>query len=375
MIMPNRNEPAGAMEDAGYFDIVVAGEFNSGKSSIINLLLQKEVLPAKVQVSALPPARIIPATAEHYDIRGAKSGEPLGKDDLFHGAAEVSIGSIDIAVPLEKFNGARISEVSVDQGGTLSAEGRAVLANADLLIWATMGQRAWCLSEITIVEALPARLRKTAILAVTRSDYLHNTEDLAKVRARLLREATRYFGSILMLDSSRKSVSAAKEPALWQQSGGEALFDNVQREFKKSPLYGRAAQDAPARVAEPETYISHENLASAWAEELADFTIWLQAQRGLQDLEAAQYLWDRMQGFSEVLLPMGAQGGNSGQALAFKQAAAYLGNVISETGRKDCSMLAVDLAVQLLREMQSKALFRDNEASTFRLSALAIQGG
>jgi len=341
-----------------HFNIVVAGEFNSGKSSVLNLLLRKEVVPVSVGVSGLPPAQVVHSDVETYDLSSARSGQKLTKSDLFNGASGEKFGSINIAVPMEEFRGAAIFEVSVGQDGELDQTGQKVLSEADLLIWCTMGQRAWCLSEISIVEVLPKSLLDTAILAVTRSDYLRNTEDIGKVERRLKREASEFFDTIVMLDGSRKSISKIADRTVWKRSGGQELFDQVSSKFKKPESFEKvrlvASNDAPEikLEAQPNPTLSHAEMHSAWAGELDEIENWIAAQAAPAEREIAEQVKKRLIEFSNIIQPADIQWETGTDYFeVFKDAARYLSGALSNPEQSEIGIVAVDLSLQLLREL------------------------
>jgi len=223
-----------------HFNIVVAGEFNSGKSSVINLLLRRSVLPVSVRHTNMPPVRIFPSDREDYNIR-SKTNEGLDFPSFKAGKIDGrTIQSARLEMELPQFNGATITEISVGEDGELEAEAATLMRDADQLIWCTMGQRAWCLTEIDVVENLPEKLLDNAILAVTRRDYLTSESDREKVRNRLHREAKQYFREIVMLDASPKSIRSAGDAVAWAASDGHQLHDYIINEFEKSEFYGAA---------------------------------------------------------------------------------------------------------------------------------------
>ncbi len=363
MIQANRTEPiltARKTPPKRYFNIVVAGEFNAGKSSVLNVLLRKEVVPVSLGISGLPPVRILPSATESCDICSSEPERRLAKSDLFDEASDTQISSITITTPLEDFQDAAFHEVSVDQNGELSAKSQEILAKADLLIWCTMGQRAWCLSEISIVEKLPQPLLDTAILAVTRSDYLRNTDDLAKVQQRLSRKAGQYFNTILSLDCSRKSIANILDQTVWEHSGGKGLRDFVLSEYRKSPLFGKVrlftSNDTPdiAAACQSAGTLSYAEVTAAWLSELDTMENWLVSRPAANDRQFARHVHNRLIAFSDAMLPVvDPDKANNSYLSAFGKAAHYLDNALSEQEQANVALVATDLALQLLGELDS----------------------
>ena len=352
--------PAPAIKQ--HFNIVVAGEFNSGKSSVVNLLLRKDVMPVSLGASGFPPASIQHADNETYDIRSAHSGQVFGKTDLFSQHNQQNFRSISIETSLENFLGAAIFEVSVEEDGTVSPKGYEILADADLLIWCTMGQRSWCLSEISVVETLPHHLLESAILAVTRSDYLQNSNDINKVERRLKLEASDFFETILMIDSSRKTIAAVSDRDVWEKSGGKGLLANVIAKFKDSPFYGKAP--VVARNGADEVHQTHKGnvdntislaeIYSAWASELTEVEVWVDSQSEIPEVQFAKHIQKRLLNFSGAVLPMASRAtANHDRVIAFEKAERYLRDILSIPEQPNIAVLAADLSLQLLRELGS----------------------
>jgi hypothetical protein len=346
-----------AMPTKAHFHIVVAGEFNAGKSSVINLLLRKNILPAQLNVSNLPPAHICPATEERYTVTTPSGQIAQNKSAFLQGKMpKTKAAEIRIHTPLPQFEGAMITELSVDQDGTLSAERLEILQQADLLIWCTMGQRAWCLSEISIVETLPPALLETAILAVSRTDYLRNTDNLAKVETRVNREAGTYFNTILMLDCSKVALGTASDEASWKKTGGAGLFAAVQESFRQSPFYGKAplALAPPPETVPPSSSLSAEDAATAWADSLQQVVEALESSDAWQESTFARRAQKAIAEFAALVLPAAESTPKMAAAkAAFAEANAYLAAKLDTAHHAGISQIATRLLLQLERELKA----------------------
>ena len=240
--------------------IVVAGEFNAGKSSTINLLLRREVQAAAVDPSMMPPTLIVPSETETLRLVTTAGGP--GDAEAFR-AGEIDgeeLSEVEIGTGFGALTGVTITEVSVDLDGGLNPRAREILEAADLLIWCTMGQRAWALTEIAVVETLPAALHETAILVTTRADYLRTEEARELVRKRLETQASPFFRHMLQVSAGRKAVLAAGDDASWAENGGRALHDAV-----LTALTGEHPAQASALAA----------VQALWRVEIDSFSRWL----------------------------------------------------------------------------------------------------
>lgn len=219
------------------FNIVVAGEFNSGKSSVINLLLRQNLLPATVGFSGMPPIRMVSSDRENYMLTDA-DGNLIDVVAFQEGKVKGDTVKVaEIGLPLKQFEGAVITEVSMNEQGEFHPQAKETLLSADLLVWCTMGQRAWCLTEILAVKGLPENIRKNAIMVATRADLLANRENRQKVQTRLKSEAGDVFNAICMVDASTGSVSASVDGNAWETSGGSSLCEEIMSVFKGSEFY------------------------------------------------------------------------------------------------------------------------------------------
>ena len=278
----------------------------------------------------------------------------LTYDRYFRSAAQAKAEEIRIHTPLPQFEGAMIPEGSVGQDGTLSAERLEILQQADLLIWCTMGQRAWCLSEISIIETLPRALLETAILAVSRTDYLRNTDSLAKVQTRVRREASTYFNTILMLDCSKAALKAAPDDAGWEKTGGAGLFTAVQEQFRQSPFYGKAPL---ALAPEPEaasSSLSAQGAATAWADSSQQMVGELRASDDWHESAFARRAQKAIAEFAALVLPAAENTPRMAAAKsAFTEANAYLTSKLDSADRPGISQIAARLLRQLQRELNA----------------------
>ena len=238
--------------------IVVAGEFNAGKSSVINLLLREAVLPAGPRFSDWPIAVVGAGTAGD-PVLDAGDGRlaPLGSRPLT-AASDVTVR---IERPVDWLAGVEIVEVPIDTEGRIPEAGRAAMAAADVFLWCTMGQRAWTLSEIEIVRSLPDDMRDRAILVVTRSDYLRTADARALVLDRVSRQAGAHFSDVIAVNAGAEAVTASATDGGWTAANGRALKRLIsaklaalapRAEGNVVPLHRPAApRSAPERTYDP----------------------------------------------------------------------------------------------------------------------------
>ncbi|MEM7523273.1 MAG: hypothetical protein AAF360_05865, partial [Pseudomonadota bacterium] len=102
------------------------------------------------------------------------------------------------------------------------------VAEADIVIWCTIGSQAWRLSEKSAVDKIRELHDGPLVLAVSRADLFRNETDRLKVAARLEREASATFSDIVFVRARRAAIAAADDDAAWRDAGGAALMASVQ---------------------------------------------------------------------------------------------------------------------------------------------------
>jgi hypothetical protein len=252
--------------------IMVMGEENSGKSSLINMLMRESVVPAGALagVRARLLVRYGPETALHAvgadgsrarltsralarmavpEPRPTAPSTPLiynasdpvrreGRADprqigLMAGAppspADTAAKFIDITLPRDFLRHVELLESRLYPEAAEKKSLSAAFRPMDLAIWCTLATQAWKETERQSWRRMPASLARNAVLVVTYKDALHRARDEEKLIARLKREAGPLFHDILLL-SPRQALDAMSplgeiaDIAKWERSGA-ATFE------------------------------------------------------------------------------------------------------------------------------------------------------
>lgn len=250
--------------------LAVMGEENSGKSSLINMVMRESVVPAgslagvrtrllvrygsetalhavgvdgsrarltskalaKMTVPELRPGP--PSTTVIYnasdpvrqepraDLRAI--GLPLGVPRPSDGAAKF----IDITLPRDFLRRAELLESRLYPDDAEKKALRFALKPMDLAIWCTLATQAWKETERQSWRRMPASLAQGALLVVTYKDAIHRLRDEEKLMARLKRDAGPFFGDIVLV-SPRQALDAMSplgeiaDMARWERSGAAAF--------------------------------------------------------------------------------------------------------------------------------------------------------
>ncbi len=214
--------------------VAVAGEFSSGKSTLVNLLVGDAVIKTSVLASDLPPIVFSHGASHHisagrWDDSQGVIGPPI---DLGAELPE-AVDFIRVSTPSEMLRDVEI----IDLPGTNDPERDEQLlidiaGQADILIWCTNAVNAWRESEKHTWSNLPSALRKTGMLVVTHVDLKSVRKSVPRLLARLERETLDKFDAIIPL-AAPKAQSATRNGAVedaeaWAESGGQALWQGLQ---------------------------------------------------------------------------------------------------------------------------------------------------
>ena len=193
--------------------VVVIGEFNAGKTTLINALLGEALLQTSVVantrlVTVVSFAASARMSLEHCD------GTRATIDRAMLCPAQAA-RRLHIAVP----HAALKTLCLIDTPGlgvgdvTIERRIRRALSRADVVVWCTPAVQAWKASEQTIWLGLPERIRKKGILAVTFADAIGSSGDATRLIARLNAEAGPYFAAIVRMPGIAKAPPRRGGPA------------------------------------------------------------------------------------------------------------------------------------------------------------------
>ena len=206
--------------------IALMGEFSAGKSTLLNFLLRRQVLPTQVTATQLPPVWLSYGTADPYIMYNDGTRAPVDLtrlDDIpVTGTRFLRIFmEADILEAMDLIDTPGISDPNIPPEVWRRAAGY-----VNGVIWCTHATQAWRESERAAWVSLPERLRNHSLLLVTRADKL-GEKDRQKVLRRVNREAGSLFAKSILfsaLDAIRARDSADADD-LWTKSGGEKFVD------------------------------------------------------------------------------------------------------------------------------------------------------
>src|SRR5262245_11236093 len=223
--------------------LALFGEFNGGKSSVINLLLGGDVLPTAALSTTRRPTYLRYAATPQFEAISADGRRKLITPDGVKTPTQEGVSHFEIGLP----NKLLLDFVLLDTPGFADPSNDPqrtldVLENVDICIWCTLATQAWRQSERQTWLNLPPRLRAHGILVATHIDTLAHAGEHERVRSRLEHEARDLFGDVVLLSvpdamRARQADGRIADPELWRESGGKALAAALKRaavEFRKS---------------------------------------------------------------------------------------------------------------------------------------------
>ena len=204
------------------FLVVVVGEFNSGKSTFINALLNTEILETGVT----------PTTSLIHLLRYGEEASTTPIEDW--GLL------VNLPAPL-------LESISlVDTPGTNSVfADHAILTNwffprADLVLFVTSADRPYTESESNFLQAI-REWGKKIIIIHNKADLIESAEDLKHVVDFIRDNAQRELKSEIQIitDSARTAMKARHEndPELWKKSGYDELEKYIQDKLNEKSRF------------------------------------------------------------------------------------------------------------------------------------------
>jgi hypothetical protein len=235
--------------------IAVVGEFNSGKSTLTNLLVRIESLPTAVISNTCIPTLLYHAPEpELFVVYHDRQRQRL------RASSEASLENIfrlEVGLPSQRLQAVEI----LDLPGLADARFDGSITDlgthgVDVALWCTLSTQAWKESERAAWEEIPTRLRERGLLVATHRDLLHDDGDIDKVLHRLRDEAGSSFRDILPM-STVEALTVARDDlagaaaTIWKASGADA-FETALNDLLQSVRMQRlnAALEVTARIAD-----------------------------------------------------------------------------------------------------------------------------
>lgn len=241
------------------------GEFSAGKSTLLNLLLGRAVLPAMVTATKLPVIWLTHGTTpacHGLTFGGDLHALPALTPSTAHWERYAVVRLVLDAPMLQDCDIIDTPGISDPRLATGSL--RVIADFADFAIWCTAANQAWRQSEKAAWSALPARLRADSILAITRADMM-KPADLAKVAKRMRSETQGLFATICPIATPLAMGRRADDP-LWHSSGAADLMAAIAtaQEAAQTACAARSATVSPAPPQPAAAPLPQQDLRAIW---------------------------------------------------------------------------------------------------------------
>lgn len=209
--------------------VAILGEFNSGKTSLVNLLARTSSLPTSVlsntrtvtlvEAAGASPDRLMgPMRALRSDsaIRPAMVSSP----DLHYDVATSRAPLLEACT--------LIDTPGLSDPSFVSPVTARLAALSDLALWCSPATQCWKASERAAFDAFPARPAWRSFLVVTGADMLRQADDRRRILARLEAETGDRFGAFHLISAelAARALDACgevRDEGLWATSGAQGL--------------------------------------------------------------------------------------------------------------------------------------------------------
>ena len=242
--------------------LVLAGEANSGKTTLVNFLLQAPVLVADIVPNTPCPTLLRFGEASHIRVHRADGAVAIGSLGDLRRLGREHAQFIEVYLPSPVLRGMEI----LDLPGLLSpadaAEKSQWVKDADVQIWCTPATQAWKASEQAIWLSL-ARPKASSVLVLTHRDLLSDAQ-LIDVAERMSRETSRFFAhwtaTATPAITARKAHGPIGPQDAWTSTSVEAFIKKL-RELLQAVVAQRRGD--PAALDPTSLTVGHQRYSSS----------------------------------------------------------------------------------------------------------------
>lgn len=178
--------------------VVILGEYNSGKTSVADLLIGDGLLPTSVISNTQVPVLI--THAERPALYGVDKDDTMirvdSEKDDDDALVDIPYRALKIELPIRRLRDYQI----LDTPSMVSPD--TFVQDADIVIWCTVATRAWTESERATWSGLPQRCRRHGLLVVTNRYSLQGEDDERHVTERLRSLTDGLFRDVVLVEAA-----------------------------------------------------------------------------------------------------------------------------------------------------------------------------
>jgi len=201
--------------------VVILGEYNSGKTSVADLLIGDGLLPTSVVANTHVPVLINFAEQPAIvgvDLDGNRIRIDSDSDDPL---TDIPFRALQVALPLNRLRNYQVLDTPP------SVPPSAFVDDADILIWCTVATRAWTETERAVWAGLPQRCRRNALLVATHRDGLQSESECGRVTDRLNTVTRGLFREVVLVAADNDDEDSLPDEA--SRRSAQELRDTVDR--------------------------------------------------------------------------------------------------------------------------------------------------
>jgi hypothetical protein len=216
--------------------MALMGEFSAGKSTLLNFLIEENLLPTQATATELPPVWFSQGNSGSYWVDNHGGQHPLDLANFV--AVPKDARYIRLFIMAEILEHCDVIDTPGISDPNLAVDSwRMIGGQANMVLWCSSSTQAWRESERSAWVSLPDRLKKHSILVITRADKLVTQSDREKVARRIARETAGLFRDTVFMATpeavaAKATLGDAETSPEWEGSGAAALLDRMAASFE-----------------------------------------------------------------------------------------------------------------------------------------------
>lgn len=214
--------------------VAIGGEFSSGKSTFVKMLLGRHVVEMQASASAMPTVNFLYDTNLGYRAIGAKSSREISDISALTEAELRELECLEVMVDVPFLKQFEIFDTPGTADPTRDIDQILTVADqADFIIWCTNATQAWRESERRMWKSLPFELKKRSLLLVTHVDLPSIKPSIDRLMKRLNKEAAPLFRNVIPMElllsvSARDAQGKITDQTAWDASGGAECLASME---------------------------------------------------------------------------------------------------------------------------------------------------